>query len=104
MLKLRINPLALEDLIGIKKYISEELDNHDAALRIVGKIRDRYSKLREFPFLGVSLDSRIDISTDFRYLVCENYYVFYKIDDNYISIYRVLNARMDFMGLLFSDD
>ena len=116
-MKLRINPLALEDLKQIKAYISEELQNPDSALRIVREITERYSKLVDFPYMGAPLSGLINIKTDFRYLVCDSYIVFYKVScqtaptsltqahrqagKDYISIYRVLSSRQDYMRVLF---
>ena len=38
MPKLRINPLAAEDLIEIRDYIIKELDNPTAAIKVIRKI------------------------------------------------------------------
>jgi len=35
MHKLRINPLAAEDLVNIKDYITKELENPKAAINII---------------------------------------------------------------------
>lgn len=104
MHKIRVNPLALKDLKGIKTYISEELANPEAALRIVREIVETYEKLIDFPEMGPRLDSRIDIPTDYRYMVAKGHYIFYKVEGEYVSIYRVLNARMDFLRVLFKDE
>ena len=51
MRKLRINPLDLEDLQEIKKYIAKELENPAAAISVVSSIIESYEKLKEFPML-----------------------------------------------------
>ncbi|MDI9475542.1 MAG: type II toxin-antitoxin system RelE/ParE family toxin, partial [Bacillota bacterium] len=61
MLKLRINPIARNDLLEIKDYISEELENPDAAEKTLAKIVESYEKLRDFPYLGIELSSKIDV-------------------------------------------
>ena len=55
MPKLRINPLATEDLIEIKNYITKELENSTAAINVVRKIIESYEKLKEFPMMGADL-------------------------------------------------
>ncbi|GAB1535345.1 type II toxin-antitoxin system RelE/ParE family toxin [Geovibrio sp. ADMFC3] len=100
-MKLRINPLAVDDLKQIKAYISEELQNPDSALKIVTGIIERYSRLTEFPQMGPLLSSIIDIETNFRYLICDTYIVFYTINKEYVSIYRVLSSRQDYIRALF---
>ena len=101
MHKLRINPLALKDLKDIKEYISIELDNPKAAKRMIEKIIKRYESLRKFPFVGAELSSKIDYKTDFRFLVCESYIIFYRVDKQYVSIYRILYGARDYMQIIF---
>jgi plasmid stabilization system protein ParE len=100
-MQLRINPLAVDDLKQIKAYISEELQNPDSALKIVEGIIERYSRLTEFPQMGAPLSSIIDIETNFRYLTYDTYIVFYKVGKEYVSIYRVLSSRQDYIRALF---
>ena len=100
-MKLRINPEAFKDMESIKEYISEELHNPDAATHILRHIIDSYNKLLDFPLMGPSLTSVTGIVTDFRYLVCGNYLIFYKADAEFISIYRVLYSKQDYIRTLF---
>lgn len=53
MHKIRINPLALKDLMGIREHITKELDNPIAAARIVESIVHSYEKLKYYPAMGV---------------------------------------------------
>lgn len=103
MFKLRINPLAKQDLHDIKEYIAHELDNPIAAVNVITNIMNCYGKLKEFPLLGIKLSSKIDVPTDYRYLICGNYLVFYKEDNEFVSIYRILYSRRDYIKLLLND-
>jgi hypothetical protein len=55
-----------------------------------------------------SLSLKINIKTDYRFLVCGVYLIFYKIEGEFISVYRVLNGMRDYLSILFikelSDD
>lgn len=104
MRKIRLNPIAEQDLQNIKEYIIKEFDNSIAAVDVITNIMGCYGNLKEFPMLGVELSSKIDIPTDYRYLICGNYLVFYKIDESYVSIYRILYARRDFVKILFDEE
>ena len=104
MRKLRINPIARKDLADIKEYIKEELDNPTAAEDVVGKIVESYEKLKDFPLMGVELSSKIDIVTDYRFLASGKYIIFYKIDDEYVYIYRILYGRRDYTRILFDEE
>lgn len=58
-------------------------------------------KLKNAPFIGAPLDSIIDVKTDYRFLVCGNYLIFYKVKHDVISVYRVMNGRRDYCRQLF---
>lgn len=101
MMKLQINPEVIKDIAEIKRYICEELDSPIAADRIAKKIVSSYKKLKNAPFIGAPLDSIIDVKTDYRFLVCGNYLIFYKVKHDVISVYRVMNGRRDYCRQLF---
>lgn len=103
MLKLRINPVALQDLKEIKSYINNELCNPDAALRVLSDIIKTYERLTGMPSIGKKLSTVIDVETDFRYCVSGSYLIFYRVDSEYISIYRILYGRRDYARILFGD-
>ena len=100
-MKLRVNPEAIEDIAGIKKYIREDLSNPMAADRIVDKIVKSYKRLKASPYLGQSLSVIIEMETDYRYLICESYLIFYKVGDNMVSVHRVIYGKRDYCRLLF---
>lgn len=101
-LKIRINPLAIADVQEIKAYIAE--DNPVAAKGIGNDIYYKIEKLADFPLIGVSLSSRINMKTDYRFLVCGIYLIFYKIEGEFVSVYRVLNGMRDYLSVLLTDD
>ncbi|TBL73062.1 type II toxin-antitoxin system RelE/ParE family toxin [Paenibacillus thalictri] len=103
MRKIRINPLALQDLQEIKAYIAEELCNSEAAVSVIKMIISRYEQLTSFPFMGNKLSVVMNVKTDFRYIVSGNYLIFYRVEAEYVSVYRVLYGRRDYMRILFGD-
>jgi plasmid stabilization system protein ParE len=100
--RVRINPLVIADVQEITAYISE----HDpaAAEKTGNDIYSKIEKLAKFPQMGVPLNSRIDMKTDYRFLVCGMYLIFYKIEGEFISVYRVLNGMRAYLSILFGDD
>ncbi|NLJ79016.1 MAG: type II toxin-antitoxin system RelE/ParE family toxin [Tissierellia bacterium] len=104
MYKLRINPLARKDLLEIREYISKELDNPSAAEKTLTRIADSYGKLKDFPHIGIELSSKIDVVTDYRFLISGKYIIFYKVDDVYVSIYRILYGRRDYIKILLDEE
>ena len=102
--RIEISSEARNDLRQIREYISVDLDNENSASEIVGSIIKRIGQLKVLPEIGAPLSSRLSIKTDYRYLVCGNYNVFYRIETDTVKIVRVLNARRNFMSILFGMD
>lgn len=100
--KLRINPMAITDVQEIKAYIAQ--DNAAAADRMGAAILSRIEKLADFPRMGASLSPKIGIKTDYRFLVCGMYLIFYKIEGEFISIYRILHGMRDYLSILFTEE
>lgn len=96
-MKLRYTPEALFDLAEIKQYVKEDLGSPIAAQKLIGSITASCSLLKEQPRLGMELSRLIDRETDFRYLISGNYIVFYRIEDDSISVYRIIDARADYV-------
>ena len=103
MFKLHYSPDARNDLSEIKKYFSVELANPGAACRMVAYISKRIRSLEQFPEMGASLSPIVGIDTSFRFLVCKNYLVFYRIEGNDVFISRVLYGGRDYVAILFGE-
>ena len=103
MAKIRLSPAAFEDLQEIKAYIENDLQNPIAANNVVKRIIDDYTRLEFSPLSGAPLSSKVPFQTDYRFLVSGNYLVFYKADDEFVSIYRILYGRRDYLKIIFND-
>ena len=102
MAKVIVSQEARNDLIGIRQYIREELDNPDAAARILGMLKKRMLALSEMPERGTPLDAILSVHTEYRFLVCEKYCVFYLYDGETVEVVRVLHQMQDYLRALFS--
>ena len=103
MHRLHYSTESRNDLVKIKEHISVEFDNPTAAARLVAYITKRIRDLRQFPEMGALLSSIVEINSNYRYLVCKNYLVFYRIDANDIYIIRVLYGSRDYISILFGN-
>ena len=101
MADIRFTPEALRDMQDIKAYITEELCSEQAALHTVGRIMKRIGRLADFPELGARLAPVVELEVPYRYLVCGNYLVFYRVDRGDVQIIRVLYGRRNYMQILF---
>ncbi len=102
-MKIRVTPTALNDLKDIKDYIENDLSSPMATKNVIRRIIDDYTHLASFPFMGLALSTKVPFDTDYRFIVSGSYLVFYKVDDEYVSIYRVLYARRDYLKIIFND-
>ena len=103
MAKLIVSPLARADMREIGDYVSRELCNPSAALRLIRRFQEAMLPLREFPESGSPLLAAGKQSAPYRYLVCGSYLIFYHTAGDAVHIDRVLYGRRDYMAILFSD-
>lgn len=103
MNNLYLSDEAQNDLAEIKAYITEELENPDAALATVKKITKNIRILKNHAYAGAPLSSITDTDSDYRFLVCGNYLVFYRACESNIYVDRILYGRRDYMRVLFDD-
>ena len=102
-MKIRLSPIAVSDLKDIKNYIEQDLLNPTAAENVIKKIINDYTRLKTMPNIGIPISAKVPFETDFRFIVSGNYLIFYKVDKEYVSIYRVLYSRRDYLRLIFND-
>lgn len=90
-----------DDLLGISDYISNKLQNPQAAQNLIKAIFNEIDKLKSDPELGASLFSVFPyfFPTEYRRLIVRNYVVIYKIEEN-IAIKRVFYGRREYIALL----
>ncbi len=101
MIRVTVSGEARKDLVSIQRYISEELENPQAAKRIIHELRSAIEGLQLFPRRGRPLDALIPVHTEYRYLPCENYCIFYLEDEKNVVVIRVLHQRQDYLRALF---
>lgn len=102
MREITVSPEARRDLMAIRDYIADELCNPSAAVRVIGELKKRILALQTFPERGKSLDALVAVHTEYRYLVCENYCIFYLSSETDVLIIRILHQRQDCMKVLFN--
>jgi addiction module RelE/StbE family toxin len=103
MNNLHLSEAAQNDLEEIKTYISSELENPTAALSTVGRITKSIRILRDHALAGAPLSSIADVDNNYRFLVSENYMVFYRTNGSEVFVDRVLYGRRDYLRILFGD-
>lgn len=103
MNRIKLSDDAHKDLTDIKRYISLELENPQAALAVVANITKEIRLLRTHPLIGTPLAAIADTNTDYRYLVSGSYMVFYRVSGHDVYIDRVLYGRRNYLSALLED-
>ena len=99
---LKFSPEALRDLDKIYDYISNTLNSPVAADHTVNKILGKTDFLAENPEIGTQLFFENDLYSGYRYMVSDNYLVFYRISGDSVYVDRVIYGKRAYMKLLFS--
>ena len=100
MPKLIYTPKALDDLQGIKTYVSKQFGG-DRAKTCVQEIATTVRQLEMFPNEGPCLQDLIECPTDYHYLAVKPNYIFYRIEGDTVRVIRILNEKQDFLQILF---
>ena len=103
MARVAVSKEAQRDLTRIRNYIRDELCNPSAASRIIHALRTAIEGLQLFPNRGRPLDAMLSIHTEYRFLPCENYCIFYLVNGEEEFVVRILHQRQDALKALFLD-
>ena len=98
-----ISGLAKTDMREIADYISREKHNPGAAVNLIRRFREAINGLRDFPESGSLLFPPGKERSQYRFLVCGSYLIFYHTDRVTVMVDRVLYGRRDYLALLFGD-
>ncbi len=101
MSRITVSPEARRDLVAIRQYIRDELSNPAAANHIIRSLRQAIEGLETFPHRGRPLDALIPVHTEYRYMPCENYCIFYTENNDDVIILRILHQKQDCLRALF---
>ncbi len=96
--QIRLLKIAEEDFTEIVSYIAS--DNPSAANKLMNKIEKLLERLSDNPKLGrIPRDEEIR-NLGYRYIIIQNYIVFYTIDNSTILIHRILHSARNYKSLL----
>ena len=96
--QIRLLKIAEEDFTEIATFIASE--NPIAAITIADKIEKNLELLSENPQLGrIPRDEDIR-SLGYRYLIVQNYIIFYTIENQVILIHRILHSARNYKSFL----
>lgn len=97
---LDIAPLAAIDLEEAFRYISEELQNPDAAFALINEIDKALDKVCLFPESFPLIQNKYVKDKTVRKLPVKNYIVFYKVHENTVQVVRVIYGMRNYEDIL----
>lgn len=103
MFEIRFASRAITDLEEIKRYISDDLFNPQAASELIDLVFKKVRILASLPQTGAPLRTDIPILKTYRFLQCRKYLVFYRVEERNVSIIRILYAKRNYLRLLETD-
>lgn len=95
MRELRWRPRAHLDRESIAIYLGVECSAPQAALRAIHKIDAAIERIREFPDIGGVTRSPGNNGREYRTALANPYTVYYRFDDEAVTIYRILHQQRD---------
>ena len=97
-------PLAVQDMVEIVVYITQELNNPAAAERIAEQLTKAGEILQDFPYAQPAYTPLRPLKHEYRKLLIENYMMLYWVSETEkrVTIARVVYARRNYAKLLES--
>lgn len=100
--KIRYTPAAQKDMDAVWDGVLEASASYDIADKYVEEFADKIAAKKDFPESGIPLYYR-GLFTGFYSINFKAYKAFYRINDGYIEVIRVLLAKMEYMKILFGE-
>jgi toxin ParE1/3/4 len=95
--RIKVLRIAEDDLVEIVTYIS--VDRPAAAEALATKIEKNLNLLSANPYLGRVPKEDELAGLNYRYLVVENYLLFYTIEGQTVYVHRILHGARDYLTL-----
>jgi toxin ParE1/3/4 len=95
---IRLLRIAEDDFKEIIGYIA--LDNPSAAETMAEKIEKSLASLSSHPLMGKRPKEEELAGMGYRYLIVQNYLIFYTIEGHIVWVHRILHGARDYLSLL----
>ena len=103
MYKLRFTPEAIRDMEAVEEDVLEVSGRQDTADRYVDDFLEKIKSKKRFPHSGIPLIYNEELFTGFYFVHFKKYNAFYRIQGEFIEVIRILQAKSDYMAILFGE-
>lgn len=102
MYKLEYLPVARKDMLEIVRYISQELQNPDAAARLAVELVDATEGVLLFPYANPTYQPIRSLKHEYRKILVQNHLMLYWINEEkkLVTVARVVYAKRDYGQLV----
>ena len=84
------------DLSDTIIYISNILNNVDAAISLYNRVNDAFDEIAKNPAIYTLLKSKQVFEFEYRYVYVGNYYLIFHYDDENVYVARLIYSKRDF--------
>ena len=93
---------AKRDLREIAFYIAEQSKDKEIARQFVNELREKCSRLGEFPQAGALSKDHVLRNLEYRFISHKEYLFFYSVDEKEqaVNVLAIFNARKDYLRVM----
>ena len=103
MYKLRFTPEAIRDMEAVEEDVLAVFGRQDTTDRYVDDFLDKIKAKKRFPQSGIPVIYNDELFTGFYFVHFKKYNAFYRIQGEFIEVIRILQAKSDYMAILFGE-
>jgi plasmid stabilization system protein ParE len=100
MYTLKLSEPFINDVDKSVCYIKHTLQAPVAAKNLKEEVKKAYKKIKETPFIYPAVPDKYLASLGYRFIMVNNYMMFYVVEDKIIYISRFLYGHRDWMNIL----
>ena len=101
--KIRFTPIAQGDMDDVWDEVLEASKNKKTTEKYVQEFIKEILKKKEFPKSGIKIEYD-GIFTGIYSVKYKSYKAFYRINEEYIEVLRILHSKQDYMKYIFNDE
>ena len=90
-IRVNITKRAENDLTAIHDYIEQKLQSPQAAMKLFNRLAKEIQSLEVFPERCAIVPELLDLGLKVRRLVVKNYSIFYRLDNDVVTVIRILH-------------
>ena len=90
-IRVNITKRAENDLTAIYDYINQKLQSPQAAMKLFNRLAEAIQSLEVFPERFAIVPEFLDLGLKVRRLVIKNYSIFYRLDNDVVTVIRILH-------------